>query len=178
MTDASTTGAVERLAQNLDLTADTLRDHDLIAQAVNAKFSADTLRALVAERDAAIQRAEAADSLITELRHRYAAGQVALTEARAQAALEWQAGRDAAKKEVLEASIVWSGDHDEANWQLADWVGKLTPPADLSAALTVRLDAEWNKALSEVCRSLNLHDGPASDTIRALRRAAPTEGEA
>jgi hypothetical protein len=71
------------------------------------------------------ERAEAADSLITELRHRYASGQVQLTAAR--------------RAE----------------------------------------DAAWNDAIEAVRKALRVENGSRADyTLRALRRAAPTEGEA
>lgn len=235
MIDASTTGAeVEALAKRLRLTAAEPREmpnHRIRRYHLERLEASYTLRALVAERDAAIQRAEAADSLITELRHRYAAGQVALTEARAKAALAWEAGRDAATKRAhavtalaqsacqigFRTVIVYADDEDCAigcglRFIMDKNPGKtisqpaalkvqgdadITPPADLSAALTARLDAEWNAAyLAGFMASGEGWNGeyPFSDhgkrpdnqdhwlddrdEARALRRAAPTEGEA
>ena len=61
----------------------------------------------------------------------------------------------------------------------------LTPPADLSAALTARLDAEWNAAIEAAagevddCTSWFIGNpdlqSDIAAAIRALRRAAPTE---
>ena len=150
-------------------------------------------KALIDRNVALRERAEAADSLITELRHRYAAGQVALTEARASAALAWEAGRDAAAEA---GGNYMSDDADEA--LLGMWredIRTLTPPADLSAALTARLDAEWNAAIEAAdraaidrqgrramgdghgnsCYDIGVSD--AASAIRALRRAAPTEDQ-
>ena len=160
MTDASTTGAVERLAQHYD---ERVAMHEELANGVLGslrqergketrdfhKATADTLRGLVAERDAAIQRAQTAEA---------------------------------------------------AHLSLCEAVG-VTATAlahlDVPTALTARLDAEWNAAyLAGFMASGEGWNGeyPFSDhgkrpdnqdhwlddrdEARALRRAAPTEGEA
>ena len=188
MTDASTTGAVERLAQHYD---ERVAMHDSLVSGVLGnlrqergketrdfhKATADTLRALVAERDAAIQRAQTAE---------------------AQAALAWMEGRETCAQHVDAGIYMGSDGKGFANIKAmtGDYLRSLTPPADLSAALTARLDAEHNAAIEAAdkaaidrqgrramgdghgnsCYDIGVSD--AASAIRALRRAAPTEGEA
>lgn len=81
-----------------------------------------------------------------------------MDDLKAALALAWEAGRDAQR-------------------------GKLSavePPADLTTALTARLDAGLAKA-EQIAAYHADRNGIAADVlrdIRALRRAAPTEGEA
>ncbi len=176
MTDASTTGAVERLAQHYD---ERVAMHEELVNGVLGslrqergketrdfhKATADTLRALVAERDAAIQRAQTAE---------------------AQAALAWMEGRETCAQHVDAGIYMGSDGKGFANIKAmtGDYLRSLTPPADLSAALTARLDAEWNAAKNTIEDRINNTDygmnyhAPLTAFIRALRRAAPTEGGA
>ena len=181
MTDASTTGAVERLAGDLQTAYSLVAEWpenkpdgfmNLLALRNMVPEAATTLRALVAERDAAIQRAEAAEQ------ERDAARDESLRELMAMevAALAWEAGRDAAAECAMRRYL-----NDSVSGHAAEEVGnvkflieRLTPPAELSAALTARLDAEWNAAI-EAAEAAYAQGFAA---IRALRRAAPTEGEA
>ena len=97
-----------------------------------------------------------------------------MDDLKAALALAWEAGRDAAAEA---GGNYMSDDADEA--LLGMWredIRTLTPPAELSAALTARLDAEWNAAI-EAAAGVAMHP-LTRDAIRALRRAAPTEGEA
>ena len=202
-TDASITGAVERAIQVIAGNAKPL--------VTLTKEEAD---ALVAERDAAIQRAEAAErraydlavaimggedapgyvdsiptqALIDQQREMVCEwmGAVPHTVARTQAAAAWIAGRDA---------VLGDGNHWDGDILKLPEAHRLTPPADLSAALTARLDAAWNDAIEAAdkaaidrqgrramgdghgnsCYDIGVSDAAAA--IRALRRAAPTEGE-
>ena len=80
--------------------------------------------ALREKLEAAEARQAEADSLIAELRQRYADGQIALTEARAGQAAAWEAcHRDC--KDIIAAGWTYPGIH----------INALTPPADLTAAL-------------------------------------------
>ena len=162
VTDASTTGAV---GSPLD---ETLVAHN--------KALIDRNVALVAERDAAIQRAEDWQSIaqthLDQLQRALLEGR----EARAQAALAWEAGRDAAALVVAEG---WAENRYQE--EIDEALIALTPPADLSAALTARLDAEWNAAIEAAGNLESIHgysNAVPRHRIRALRRAAPTEGEA
>ena len=103
-------------------------------------------------------------------------------EARAQATTAWEAGRDAA----AEFACHW---HKDEQPDLRDDIRALTPPADLSAALTARLDAELDRIIGEaksIIEDQNWSGGGLSDAameqmmhrLDALRRAAHTEGEA
>lgn len=81
--------------------------------------------------------------------------------AEAQIAAAWEAGRDAAANEGGYAC------------GCKDSIEALAPPADASAALNARLDAEWN-AVIEAAGNLESVDGYANcvprHRIRALRR--------
>lgn len=105
--------------------------------------------------------------------------QTALTEARAQVAAAWEAGRDAAaaacdheRHDLVEASMpamalgaLYSRRSVEA----------LTPPADASAALTARLDAEWNAAIeaaAQICDDLAVGYATQKAAVSALADAA------
>lgn len=193
MTDASTTGAVERLAPYaVDGGCDAYGQME--SDPFGDYVSYEAYQALVAERDAAIQRAEAAEADQDRLRDAYIDAQVScgealigieelqkdLTEARAQAALVWEAGRDAAAADVAHFGRLFLINGDNVTVDIRRDLAALTPPADLSAALTARLDAEWAKGFErgvywEFNEPWPLGD---PDRIRALRRAAPTEGEA
>jgi hypothetical protein len=95
----------------------------------------------------------------------------ALTEARAQAATAWEAGRDAAANVTQSQFLPFDTGGDiicdlmqaEATEQA---IRRLTPPADASAALTARLDAEWNAAIEKA--EVAYAQGFAA--IRSLRR--------
>lgn len=153
VTDASTTGAV---SSPLD---ETLVAHN--------KALIDRNVALVAERDAAIQREEAAQTAYRDMLRQAEAD---LTEARAQAGLAWEAGR---KVGAGKGGCGYPCGYD-CNGAC------FSAPADLSAALTARLDAEWAKGFERGASWDFSEPWPLDDPdrIRALRRAAPTEGEA
>ena len=148
MTDASTTGAVERFRLS----------YGNLLQSPSGPYVRFT------DYQAAIQRAEAAE---------------------AQAARAWEAGRDAAK---LRASMFGQGKQGMRTSEVIQrQIRALTPPADLSAALTARLDAEWNAAIEAATSAMDTHYADKAcgmigshwlTRLRALRRAAPTEGEA
>ena len=137
MTDASTTGAV-----------DAPLDKTLVA---HNKALIDRNATLVAERDAAIQRAEAAENDALKFYFRCE-----------RAAYAFQ-----------------RGDMKEAERQIMGLPGE-----DVPAELTARLDAEWNAAIEAgyqaclTCDGALNNAGAAAVKVRALRRAAPTEGEA
>lgn len=192
MTDASTTGAVERLC---NVIIRHVADGKTIFERDHAAMI-DTMRALVAERDAAIQRAEAAElelhtlttagiievairnpSVMEYMKHwegRAERAEAEITQFCAQAALAWEAGRDDAAVVVAEG---WAENRYQE--EIDEALIALTPPADLSAALTARLDAEWNAAIEAAALEAEWRIMPAfAASIRALRRAAPTEGEA
>ena len=200
MTDPTPTRAeVERdllmavlLGAEYRVDLDWLHKHGMEGATALGKRAAELTIAMRDERDALRERAEAAEG---ELIMAYAQNDAHIrtinserAEAREQAALAWVAGRDAAAK----AGGIWLGfnsqgdptgeyctveAHDPGDMSL--WVSQnriraLTPPADLSAALTARLAAEWDAAI-EAAEAAYAQGFAA---IRALRRAAPTEGEA
>ena len=121
MTDASTTGAVERLIKRLMLNTPVITQDHMDAATEIMPQASRMIRALVAERDAAIQRAEAAE--------------------RAEAAA----------------------------WNDA-----------IEAAVRVTLDRQGRRAMGDGHgnSSYDIGVSDAANAIRALRRAAPTEGEA
>lgn len=70
----------------------------------------------------------------------------ALTQARAEAAAAWEAGRDASLKSADKAER--SIDHTPGGFVCAvSYIEALTPPADASASLQAVKDAEWNAAI-------------------------------
>ena len=70
--------------------------------------------------------------------------------ARAETAMAFEV----AATEVMDASIVWSVDHDEASQQLAGWIRAKTP-AHAKAALESKLRAERNKVRREAAAVCN-----------------------
>ena len=153
MTDARTTGAVERAMSFADhMTQEAMRvglagtvEWDRVAGGADIFGVQDALRALVAERDAAVQRAEAAEKDLAWMAERRNKWQDcatrrhnSLTAARLAEAAAWNAGLD------------------------AGWI----------AARNVICSRDWTDCDGDVfCDEIR-------DAIRALRRAAPTEGEA
>lgn len=154
MTDASTTGAVERFACD-ELGMDRLADGEWV------RFT---------DYKTAIQRVERWQSIAQTHLDQLQSALLEGRKARAQAAAMWNGGFAAG----LEQGQNPCGCHDCYDASL--------PPADLSAALTARLDAEWNAAIEAAadfaCHWHKDEQPDLRDDIRAIRRAAPTEGEA
>lgn len=117
--------------------------------------------ALLEDHKALRERAEAADSLITELRHRYAVGQVAITEARRAEAAAWN--------DAIEAAAEW---HQSEIARLKEQVSENN--AYLARVGAASYDSDANRYCID---QISAHEQSVA-AIRALRRAAPTEGEA
>ena len=109
-----------------------------------------------------------------------------LTEARAREAAAWEAGRDAMMPTVKANCRIcggtgYSGGFGGTNcepvlYPCGHGVERITPPTDATAALTARLDAEWNACVDEMLDRCDLFGGQILDGhIRALRRN-PKEG--
>jgi hypothetical protein len=212
VTDASTTGEVKRLIERLMLNTPVITQDHMDAATDIMPQASRMIRALVAERDAEIQRAEAAErelhtlttagiievairnpSVMDYMKHwesRAERAEAEITQFCAQAALAWKAGRDAAaavtaqtlRQDMPDAENVLPPDRfDEGTSAAYENIAALTPPAYLSAALTARLDAEWNAAIEAAGNLESVHgysNAVPRHRIRALRRAAPMEGEA
>lgn len=127
---------------------------------------ADAVRALRERAEAAEQCAKLAEAC--------------LIDATAAVAAAWEAGRDAA---VIKLNDDPTGKTAVRAEEYPRWfadryndAAALACPDDLSAALNARLDAEWNAAIEAAAAIANAPVWPRE--IRALRRAARTEGEA
>ena len=123
------------------------------------KEAADTIAALR-------ERLEAAEAANTILQSGIKQAADMVTEARAREAAAWEAGHKAGAGK--------GGCGHPCGY---DCNGAcFTPPTDATAALTARLDAEWNACVDEMLDRCDLFGGQILDGhIRALRRN-PKEG--
>lgn len=119
------------------------------AEAEIARLTAE-LEEVKADRDKWFESAGAHHVASMKQAQRADRAEFELDTARAETAMAFEV----AATEVMDASIVWSVDHDEASQQLAGWIRAKTP-AHAKAALESKLRAERNKVRREAAAVCN-----------------------